>query len=242
MPARDFKESVVAVVVVAHGAWSAGWAWKKMPPLMAVRGHQLVTPTYTGLGERGHLVHPDIDLDTHIGDMLAVLEFEDLREVILVGHSYGGMVATGTADRARDRVAKLVYLDAYAPSDGDSVFDLLPQATRDQRRSDIGEGWCIPPGPMPPDTSEADREWAGPRRLPQPRKTFEQKLRLQNGELTLPRHYIYCARRPSDDRFRPFYERAKREGWGAYEIDASHNPHITAPEALADLLDRIAQT
>jgi pimeloyl-ACP methyl ester carboxylesterase len=240
---RLLQELLVALFVVAHGAWSAGWAWKKMHPLMSVRGHRLVTPTLTGLGERGHLAHPDIDLETHISDMLAVLEFEDLRDVILIGHSYGGMVATGTADRVRDRIATLVYLDAFAPNDGESAFDSMPQATRDQRRAGAqggSESWRIPPGPMPPDTPDADKEWAGPRRLPQPLKTFEQKLRLQNGNLTLPRHYIYCARRPPDDRFRPFYERAKSEGWGAYEIDASHNPHITAPEMLADLLDRIA--
>ena len=99
---------------------------------------------------------------------------------------------------------------------------------------------AIPPGPMPPDTPAEDRAWCEPRRVPQPAKTFEQKLKLQNGALTLPRHYIYCTRNPPDDRFRPFYERAKREGWGASEIDASHNPHITCPEVLADLLTRIA--
>ena len=93
---------------------------------------------------------------------------------------------------------------------------------------------------MPPDTPPQDRAWCEPLRLPQPAKTFEQKLKLQGGALTLPRHYIYCTRNPPDDRFRPFYERAKREGWGASEIDASHNPHITCPEVLADLLSRIA--
>jgi pimeloyl-ACP methyl ester carboxylesterase len=232
----------MATFVVAHGAWSAGWAWKKMHPLLAARGHRLVTPTYTGVGERAHLANPDIDLEAHIADMLAVLFWEDLREVILVGHSYGGMVATGVADRARDRIATLVYLDAFAPRDGESVFDVLPPATRDQRQAGAtdGDGWRIPPGPMPPDTPEADRAWADPRRVPQPAKTFSQKLQLKNGSLTLPRHYIYCTRRPPDDRFRPFYDRAQREGWGTYEIDASHNPHITSPEALAALLDTIA--
>ena len=103
-----------------------------------------------------------------------------------------------------------------------------------------GDGWKLPANPMPPDTPESDQAWAVPRRRPQPIKTFEQKLRLRNGELTLPRHYIFCTRIPPDDRFRPFYERAKHEGWGHDEIDASHNPHITAPEALAGLLDGIA--
>jgi pimeloyl-ACP methyl ester carboxylesterase len=229
----------MAIFVVAHGAWSAGWAWKKMHPLMTARGHRLVTPTYTGLGDRAHLACPDIDLDTHIADILGVLKFDDLTNVNLIGHSYGGMVATGVADRARARIARLIYIDAFAPSDGDSVIDLLPPAARAQRQA-TADG-MIPPVSMPPDTSPQDRTWCNPLRLPQPAKTFEQKLKLQNGALTLPRHYIYCTRNASDDRFRPFYERAKREGWGTTEIDSSHNPHITCPDVLTELLDRIAK-
>jgi pimeloyl-ACP methyl ester carboxylesterase len=213
-----------------------------MRPLLRARGHELFTPTHTGLGERSHLASPGIDLETHIADILGVLQFEDLKSIVLIGHSYGGMVATGVADRARERIATLVYLDAHVPRDGESLFDLNPdrrQAMTEAARN-TGDGWKLPANPMPPDTPEADQAWAMPRRVPQPIKTFDQKLRFRNGELTLPRHYIYCTRRPPDDRFRQFYERAKREGWGHYEIDASHNPHITAPEALAALLFGIA--
>jgi pimeloyl-ACP methyl ester carboxylesterase len=228
----------MALFVVAHGAWGAGWVWKKMHPLMTARGHRLVTPTLTGLGERGHLASAAIDLEMHIADIHGVLKFEDLNGVNLIGHSYGGMVATSVADRARSRIAKLIYLDAFAPNDGDSVMSLVPEASRAQRKPSA-DG-MIPPGPMPPDTPDADRAWCEPLRLPQPGKTFEQPLKLQNGALTLPRHYIYCSRHPADDRFRKFYERAQREGWGHDAIDASHNPHVTCPELLAELLDRIA--
>jgi pimeloyl-ACP methyl ester carboxylesterase len=233
----------MATFVVAHGAWGAGWVWKKMHPLMSARGHRLVTPTLTGLGERAHLARPDIDLETHIADILGVLKYEDLRNINLIGHSYGGMVATGVADRARERVTKLIYLDAFAPEDGDSAFELLPEATRAQRQSAASgnaDGWRMPAGPMPPDTPAEDRAWCEPLRVAQPVKTFEQKLKFQGGLLTLPRQYIYCTRIPPDDRFRRFYERAKREGWGVTELDASHNPHITCPEALADMLTKIA--
>jgi pimeloyl-ACP methyl ester carboxylesterase len=231
----------MATYVVAHGAWSAGWAWKKMRPLLRARGHELFTPTYTGLGERVHLASPAVDLETHIADVLGMLQCEDLKNVILIGHSYGGMVATGVADRARDRIATLVYVDAFAPRDGDSVFSLTPdrQTAMAEAARKSGDGWKLPVNPMPPDTSEADRAWAMPRRMPQPIKTFEQTLHLQHGGLTLPRHYIYCKRCSIDDRFRPFYDRAKSEGWGHDEIDASHNPHITAPEALAAILEKI---
>lgn len=229
----------MATFVVAHGAWSAGWAWKKMHPLMTARGHRLITPTMTGLGERGHLANPDIDLDTHIADILGVLKYEGLTGINLIGHSYGGMVATGVADRARDRIAQLTYLDAFAPQDGQSAFELLPASTQAERKSHM-TGNFLMPASMPPDTPAEDRAWCEPLRLPQPVKTNTQKLTFHGGALTLPRHYIYCTRNPPDDRFRPFYERAKREGWGAYEIDASHNPHITNPVVLADLLSRIA--
>ena len=234
----------MATIVLAHGAWSAAWAWKKMRPLFAAAGHQFFSPTYTGLGERAHLAHHEIDLTTNINDVAAVLDCEDLKDVTLLGHSYGGMVATGVADKARRRIARVVYIDAFAPQDGQSLFDLVGQERAEGMRGKAmgeGAGWRIPPIPMPPDTAPEDVAWATPRRRSQPIKTFEQKLRLRNGELTLPRHYIFCTRIPPDDRFRPFYERAKREGWGHDEIDASHNPHITAPEKLAKILDRIAR-
>ena len=232
----------MATFLVAHGAWSAGWAWKKMRPLLRAKGHELVTPTPTGLGERAHLAGPGVDLETHIADIVGVLEAEDLREIILIGHSYGGMVATGVADRARDRISVLVYVDAFAPKDGDSVFSLTPErrSTMTEAARQTGDGWKLPPSVMPADPSAADQAWAVPRRKPQPIKTFEQPLRLRHGELTLPRHYIYCKRCRPDDGFRRYYERAKQEGWGHHEIDASHNPHITAPEVLAALLDGIA--
>ena len=214
-----------------------------MHPLMRAAGHELITPTYTGLGERGHLANPAIDLDWHIADMLGVLEMEDLSDVVLVGHSYGGMVATGVADQARDRIAKLVYLDAFAPKNGDSAFSLMPApgAARMRELAEAdGEGWRVPPNPPPPDTPEADVAWVTPRRLPQPIKTFEQHLMLKGGALTLPTSYIYCQRYGPGDIFAQFAERARNEGWQLFEIDASHNPHITATEELRDILVGIA--
>ena len=119
-------QSPAITFLVAHGAWSAGWAWRKMHPLMRSAGHELVTPTYTGLGEREHLANPAIDLEVHIRDMLGVIKCEQLRNFILVGHSYGGMVATGVADRVPELIRKVVYLDAFVPTDGQALVDLLP--------------------------------------------------------------------------------------------------------------------
>jgi len=226
----------MALFVVAHGAWSAGWAWKKMHPLMAAKGHRLVTPTYTGLGDRIHLANPDIDLDTHITDVVNLLFYEDLKDVVLVGHSYGGMVSTGIADRARERISKLIYLDAFLPDDGQSALDLAGPNVR--HREDALDGWRVPSNPLPPDTAEEDVGWALPRRHFQPLKTLEQPLRLTRGPLTLPRSYILCTR---GEFFRQFADKARSAGWPVYEMDASHNPHITCPEALADLLDTLAR-
>jgi len=228
----------VATIVVSHGAWSSAWAWQKMRPLLREAGHDIFTPSYTGLGERAHLASPAIDLDTHVADVLGVLSFEDLRDVVLIGHSYGGMVATGVADRADGRVAKLIYLDAFAPKDGQSLFDLVGPETEAKMRqgaSATGDGWKVPSNPMPPDTPADYAAWAATRRLPQPIKCLEQKLALSDRPLP-PRGYIYCQRARPDDVFRQFATRAKAEGWRYAEMDASHNPHITAPEELRDVL------
>jgi pimeloyl-ACP methyl ester carboxylesterase len=156
--------------LVCHGAWSAGWAWKKMHPLMQAAGHRLVTPTYTGLGERAHLANPGIDLNSHIEDMLNVIKYEDLRDIVLIGHSYGGMVATGVADRARDKVRQLIYIDAFVPGDGQSLLNLNQVAvTRMQELAKSG-GWRVPPNPTPADTSPADVEWLSTRRVDMPIK------------------------------------------------------------------------
>jgi pimeloyl-ACP methyl ester carboxylesterase len=232
----------MATVVLAHGAWSAAWAWKKMRPLLRAAGHEFFSPTYTGLGERAHLARPEIDLSTHVQDVQAVLEVEDLTDVTLLGHSYGGMVATGVADRAAGRIARVVYLDAFAPKDGQSLFDLLgPKGEAHMRAGATkdGDGWKLPLNPMPPDTSPEDSAWAVPKRRPQPIKTFEDKIKLTSGKFP-PRHYIYAKTAGPGDVFRQFAERAKSEaGWKYWEIDASHNPHITCPDVLMKLLIQI---
>ncbi|MBX3513527.1 MAG: alpha/beta hydrolase [Xanthobacteraceae bacterium] len=231
----------MATFIVAHGAWSAGWVWKKMHPLMRTKGHELITPTYTGLGERVHLATELIGLETHIRDMLMVLQMEDVRDAILIGHSYGGMVATGVADLAAERISKLVYLDAFVPRHGEGVFDLVSPEERERRLAGVVDGWKLPPSPPPPDTSQRDIDWITPRRVHQPLACFQEPLLLENGEPQMPRAYIYAQRHNPGDPFRPFAERAKREGWQYFEMDASHSPHVTAPEALTEVLDTIAR-
>ena len=234
----------MATFLVVHGAWAAGWSWKKMRPLIRERGHELFTPTLTGIGERAHLANPRIGLKTHIQDVIGVLEYEDLQAVILIGHSYGGIVATGVADLARERLAHLVYLDAFVPRDGQCMFDLQPEEARDRMREEartVGAGWGIPPIDLSPNMSEADLAWAGSRLVMQPMMTFEEPIHLTGVCETLSRTYIHCTFPREVDIFGQFAMRARKEpGWSYREINASHNAQITAPEALAALIDDIA--
>ena len=227
--------------LVCHGAWSAGWAWKKMHPLMQAAGHRLVTPTCTGLGERVHLANPSIDLETHIEDVLNVIKYEDLRDIVLLGHSYGGMVATGVADRARDRVSQLIYLDAFVPRMGN-------RCSTSTSRRDSHAGACEDGAAGGCRRTQRRRTPRRKTSLGSPRaastmpiKCFEMKLWLKGGKLTLPRSYIYATRITPADTFGQFAKRTRNEkGWRYFEIDASHSPNVTAPEALMALLEKIA--
>jgi len=200
-----------------------------------------MVPTYTGLGEREHLAHPGIDLETHIQDILSVVKFEDLRDIVLLGHSYGGMIATGVADRIPGRIKQLIYLDAFVPRDGQSLLDLNePARLTMEALAKSGDSWRVPPNPTSPDTAEADLEWLTKRRVPMPLKCFQMKLKLAHGEPAMPRSYIYATRITPADTFGQFARRARSEpGWRYFEIDASHSPNVTAPDALMKVLREI---
>ena len=232
----------MATFVIAHGAWSSGWAWKKMRPLLRAAGHEVFTPSYTGLGERSHLATPEVGLDTHIQDVTNVLFYEDLTDVILVGHSYGGMVATGVADRASDRIKKVVYLDAFVPRDGQSLSALIPSREDGPTGGPPpADGWLVPPMPPSSDASPEDLAWVTARRGPHPRKTMDDPIKLTGAIDTLPRVYIKCIRINPGDVFEQFAARARTEpGWQYEEIDATHSPNVTAPDLLAEILLRIA--
>lgn len=230
----------MATVVLAHGAWSSAWAWKKVRPLMAAAGHTFFTPSYTGLGEREHLASRSIDLTTHINDVLGVIEAEELSDFVLMGHSYGGMVATGVAVKVPQRISQLIYLDAFVPRNGQSLSDLVPpqQEQKMKENTASNDGWRLPPNPTPADTPPEDVAWVSRHRRPQPLACFEQKLEIPV-EPSMPRAFIQCMRYP-DGPFGQFATRAKSEkGWKSYEIDSSHSPNITAPEALVKLLGQV---
>ncbi len=235
----------MATYVIVHGAWGGGWAWRRsVGALLREAGHEVFTPTLTGLGERAHLASPEIGLDTHIADLLGVLECEDLRDVILVGHSYGGMVITGAAERASARLSQLVYVDAMVPEDGQSLADLIGPGAAERLTAQAqaeGEGWRLPPGPMAPDTPPAIRALAESRRFPQPLRTFTEPVHLGDGAASaLPRTYVLCTA-PAGDVFARIAARLRdTPGWRIEEFPTGHNIQYTMPRELADLLLALA--
>ncbi|MBU64853.1 MAG: alpha/beta hydrolase [Cupriavidus sp.] len=228
------------VFVGVHGAWSGGWAWWRMHSLFLGKGIRFVMPTCTGLGERAHLLNPGIDLNTHIEDIVQVIEHEDLSDVVLVGHSYGGMVATGVAARVANRIRRLIYVDALLPEPGECALDLLPRVQSRgvlEAAQQKGFGWLIPPTPMPEDTPARDLDLAATRRGPQPLRTFTSALRARAHASRLPATYVYCTRIGLYDSFGSSAARARgHSGWTFHELNATHNPHITMPERLVELL------
>lgn len=229
----------MATFVLVHGGWAGGWQWREIATRLRAAGHDVYTPTLTGLGERVHLAHPDVDLDTHIQDILMVLEYEDLHEVILVGYSYSGMIVTAVAERVPERLAQLVYLDAFVPSDGESLATMIgPElvAILEQVAQAYGDGWRIPHDP--PDA---------PRRTPQPIKPMYQPVTVTNpAAARLPRTFIYCTQEkeamgPMGVPITQAAARAKADArWGYRELDSGHVPVETAPQELADILLELA--
>jgi pimeloyl-ACP methyl ester carboxylesterase len=226
--------------VLVHGAWHGGWCWSRVARLLHDAGHTVYAPSLTGLGDRAHLAQPEVDLALHVEDVVALIETEELRSVILVGHSYGGMVVTGAAARVAPRLAHLVYLDAFVPAAGQSVFDLVAPdraAAMRQAAAEHGDGWRIPP--FPPArygvTSARDTEWLTRRLRPQPIRTFEQPLATSGGE-RVKRTYVYCSK-PAMGSFDQFADRFRDDGkWTFHDVKTGHDAMLTAPGDVAKIL------
>ena len=235
----------MATFVLVAGACSGGWVWKKLAPLLRAAGHEVSTPTLTGLGERVHLGHPDIDLDTHITDIVNVLAFDDLQDVILIGWSYGGMVITGVADRVPERLAQVVYLDADVPEDGQTSYDveangeeLLAADLAASEAAGTPGYWPVPVEYVRAQVAdEADRVWLLAKMVPHPLATFAQPVHLRN-PITVLRAYVYCTEDRDPGGSEPAYlGRARSEpGWRYRELAANHMAPVTAPRETAELL------
>ncbi|WP_332738977.1 alpha/beta hydrolase [Hydrogenophaga sp.] len=234
-------------IVLVHGAWHGAWCWSRVLPLLRSAGVDSHAVTLTGVGERAHLMSPGIDLHTHIQDVIGLIKAEELRRVVLVGHSYAGMVITGVADRLqRERgglLAHLVYLDAALPYPGDSWSSHHSAETR-QARTDAS----MPSGGLsfpPPDAalfglSGADRDWVNRRQTPQPFRLYQQPLDFDADRVAaLPRTFIDCIQ-PALATIAPSRARVRSEpGWNVVEMATGHDPMVSEPVALSQILRNI---
>lgn len=237
---------IMATFVLVHGSFHGGWCWRFVAPLLRNLGHDVYTPTLTGLGDRSHLLHYGVDLNTHIEDVTNLLFYEDLSKVALVGHSYAGMVITGVAAKMPERIAKLIYLDAYVPLDGQSEVDLWPSPTFGGlsfvRPSDNNE---MRPPPSPSvfgidDVKMAD--WVAMRLKPQPMSTYIQIPPASTpASRAIPRAYILCTNASLLQIMAPFAARAKLEGWKVRELASGHDAMLIHPQELTNILSELAR-
>jgi pimeloyl-ACP methyl ester carboxylesterase len=237
----------VATYVLVHGGAHGGWCYQPVARLLRANGHDVYCPTLTGLGERSHLVRPDIDLDMHITDVVNVLQYEDLRDVILAGHSYGGMVITGVADRALDRVGQLVYLDAALPVSGESLVDVAPGpmlAAREESRVVDGTELALFPGGSSDVhygvTDPALGAWMKDKLTPHPWRCFDQPLILEHEDAVrkIPRTIVNCI--PTLALGFQVHRERLFDADRVWEIDTGHDLMLTEPDQVAEMLGRLA--
>ena len=234
----------MTIYVLVHGSCHGGCCWKKLTPLLHKYGHSVYTPTLTGLGERSHLVNKSIGLDTHIPDIVQLFEFEDLDEVILVGHSYGGLVIGGVTEKVPNRIRRHIFLDAYIPQDNKSAFDIIPGLEtfyKERRLKEEGKGWLVE-SYTPEEfgvTNPEDIKWMRTRLSPMPWHTHDQPIRITNVRAkTIPKSFI-CFSEFGHSQFNSLKSKA---GWDYHELMRGHDAMITAPYELVELLELIGKS
>jgi len=233
----------VSTFVLVHGAWHGGWCWDRVVPLLRAGGHEVHTPTLTGLSERAHLLSPQVGLDIHTEDVVRLLDTLDLRDVVLVGHSYAGQLVTTVADARPERIARRVYLDAFVGVDGETAVSLQPETVAhhwSESAAEQGFGWLVPVRKLSVlgVTEQADVDWLTPKLTPHPWKTYTDPLRLTGAGEAVPAAFVECVSWMRV--FRSQADRARERGWPVHELETGHEAMVTAPKALADVLHELA--
>ena len=229
--------------VLVHGAWHGGWCWRRVADRLRREGHVVFTPTLTGLGERSHLLSAAIDLDTHIADVVNVIKWERLNDVVLCGHSYGGFVISGVAEQIAPAIRSLVFLDAFVPRDGETIQDLTGDAIRDGIRGAMRRGSAGVP-PRSAETfgvNEADREWVDTLCVRQPIGTFTSAIALKGARERIARKIYIRAKGYNNPSFDRALAAARSDpSWRWYELLCGHDVMIDMPDRLSELLVQAA--
>ncbi|MBO22005.1 MAG: alpha/beta hydrolase [Rhodospirillaceae bacterium] len=236
----------MATFVLVHGAWHGGWCWARIAPRLRDLGHEVNTPTMTGFGERIHLLTPDVGLETNVTDISNVLKWEELDNVILVGASYAGMVTTSVADRMPERIAALVYINAFIAADGVSQNDMLPDWRREMIEEELAKdpgAWRMPP--PAPDligvTDRSDAAWITDKMTIQSAKTFRDCAKITGGvDAIKNRTYIRATGYPNNTFDANLETFRANPDWRAEVIDTSHDAMITAADDVVRILEEVA--
>jgi len=229
--------------VLVHGAWHGGWCWRRVADLLEAQGHKVFTPTLTGLGERSHLMRPEIDLDTHIMDVVNVIKWEDLSDIVLAGHSYGGWPISGAIEHVPDRVASVVFVDAFVPENGQKSLDTASEFARKGAMEAIAKGEISRQGPSASTfhVNEKDQAWVESKLTPQPIGVMLQPINLTGARERVARKaYIRAPKYPQPS-FDKYYEAKKADpSWRAYEVPCGHDIMVDMPERLVEILLEVA--
>lgn len=222
----------MATYVLVHGAWHGGWCRREVATRLRAAGHQVLTPTLTGLGERAHLRTPETGLSTHVADICGVLTYEGVHDAVLVGHSYAGVVVREAADRMPERVGRLVMLDAWACHDGQSIVTRGPDGYGDWVDAAAeGDALPVPQAAAVGVTDPVAAAWLQPLLTPQPRRTFTEPTRLTGAVERIPCRAVLC--RPGRI---PFGDHAAEFGWDRVTLDSGHDAMVTVPGELTRVL------
>ncbi len=228
-----------ATFVLVHGAWHGGWCWRRVAERLRGGGHTVFTPTLTGLGERAHLMRPGIDLETHIADIVNVMTWEALADVVLCGHSYGGFVIAGVAEQMAPTIRSIVFLDAFVPRNGESVLQLTGAAVQEairgaQARGDLG----IAPRPAEAfGVNPADRAWVDCLCVPQPIATFTDAIALTGAHERIARKTYIRAKSYANPGFDRAFDGVRADrSWRTHEVPCGHDAMVDMPDRLCELL------
>ena len=235
-------------IVLVHGAWQGASTWNPIVPALREAGHRVFVPVLTGMGPRSYELNADVGLERHVQDVLGYMTFEDLYDVILVGHSYAGMVVTQAAEHGADRIARLVYVDALVPEDGQSAWDLLPGWLQGALAEQVVDGWRLPGFEKRLDLwglkEGPHRDFVRTKLCDFPLRCFKDVVHLSlEAAADLPRAYIASISEsyPARPVFEPFAARARDEGWDYFELDTGHDSHVEASEEFIGILRSLAR-
>jgi pimeloyl-ACP methyl ester carboxylesterase len=229
--------------VLVHGAWHGGWCWRRVADLLTAKGHKVFTPTLTGLGERSHLLREGINVSTHVADVVNLLKWERLDNVVLCGHSYGGLVVSGVAEQMAPAIGSIVFLDAFLPENGDSMGELTSQAVRDQLKAAVARGDLGVPARSAAAflVNEKDRAWVDALCVPQPIGCMIEKLVLTGARDRIAKKaYVRAAAYPNPGFDKALAQVKADASWRCYEVPCGHDVMVDMPERLAEILTEAA--